>query len=81
MAAALQALGQYRAARHVLRQVVRSSPNIPKFHFNLALAELSLGEFNLARAELAQTLWLFPGHSLAPIVQEQLPNWRRSTES
>jgi tetratricopeptide (TPR) repeat protein len=73
MATTLQSLGQYRAARHVLRQVVQRNPDIPKFHFNLALAELSVGNFEAARAALATTLRLLPDHRLAPIVRERIP--------
>lgn len=73
MATTLQSLGHYRAARHVLRQVVQRNPEIPKFHVNLALAELSLGNFAAARAELSETLRLMPAHIVARAVLRRIP--------
>jgi hypothetical protein len=73
MGMTLQSLGYYEVARRVLLQVVAMYPEIPKFHFNLALCELSVGNYAAARREIDVTLRLFPGHSLAKVVRDRLP--------
>jgi hypothetical protein len=73
MATALLAMGHYKPANAVLRQIVGWFPQIPKFRLNLAFSWMSLDDFAAARRELDQALRLYPDHPLALQVKANLP--------
>jgi tetratricopeptide (TPR) repeat protein len=72
-AAALQAIGRYEQARYVMAKLVRTYPAIPKFHLNLALAALSVDDFEMARREIDEALRHYPGYQVALAMRKQLP--------
>ena len=71
--AALQAVGRYPEARFLMAELVRLFPDVPKFRLNLALAALSVNDFEMARRELEVALRLYPDYPVALIMQRQLP--------
>lgn len=73
LATALQSVGQYRAARQVLRQVLTVFPNTPKFHVSMAFAELSVANFDESRREFDEALRLLPGYPIARDMKRRLP--------
>ena len=77
-ATALQALGYYAEARMLLDELVRLFPRIPKYHLNLALAALSVGDFVQARRELEEALQRYPGYPMALHMLRQLPRLESS---
>ena len=78
MATSLQAIGRYKAAHRVLKQIVQWFPYIPKFRVNLAFSSLSIDDFAGARHELDETLRLYPGHELAQSVKKDLPRLEKA---
>ena len=78
LATSLQSLGQYRAARHVLRQVLAVFPTTPKFRVSMAFAELSLGNFEGASREFDEALRLYPGYPIALSMKHRLPELRKA---
>jgi tetratricopeptide (TPR) repeat protein len=80
MASSLQSLGQYRAARHVLRQVLAVFPTTPKFRVSMALAELSLGNFEAADRQFDEALRLYPGYPIALTMKRRLPELRKADQ-
>ncbi len=81
LATSLQSLGQYRAARHVLRQVLVVFPATPKVRVSMAFAELSLGSFESAGREFDEALRLYPGYPVALGMKRRLPELRKAEET
>jgi protein O-mannosyl-transferase len=71
--AALQAVGRYSEARFLMVELVRLFPDVPKFRLNLALAALSVNDFEMARRELDEALRQYPGYPVALSLRRQLP--------
>jgi hypothetical protein len=54
-------------------KLVRTFPTIPKFHLNLALAALSMDDFETARREIDEALRLYPDYPIALRMRKLLP--------
>ena len=71
---ALQAVGRYSEAHFLMAELVRIFPDVPKFRLNLALAAMSVNDFEMARRELDEALRQYPGYPMALNMRKQLPN-------
>lgn len=81
MATALQSLGQYRAARHVLKQVLALFPDTPKYRVSMGFAELSLGNFEAAEKQFDEAVRLLPGYPIALEMKALLPELRKNEQA
>jgi tetratricopeptide (TPR) repeat protein len=71
-------LGRHRAARAAMVEVVLAYPRVPKFRYDLAVAQLHDGQFVAADESLAEALRLMPNYRDAADVRASLSQFERA---